>query len=259
MTSANIAHIKSGRLPHSERAELEAVIAQRTSQITQLAQHLQTIREEERGRLARELHDELGAILVSAKLDAARLQARLPENASQAQACLTHLIGKLNCGLALGRRISEDLRPSSLIHLGLTTTLDCLAKDFSRGSELTVHSDLQAMRLDEATELVIYRLVQEALTNVMKHAQARQVWIQLRQKQGQVHVSVRDDGQGFTIMPQAHSHGLTGMRFRVEGQGGSMKVTSLPEQGTLIYATLPHHPNATIPAANRPQGTRKTP
>ena len=229
------------RAVQAERDRLEAEVRLRTAQLTELAQHLQTAREDERSRLARDLHDELGALLTSAKLDAARIKSRLAGTAPEAQERLRHLVEALNSGIALKRRIIEDLRPSSLRNLGLVTTLEILAREYAERSGLEVVCALDAVRLDATSELVVYRLVQEAITNITKYAQARStVWITLATLGNEVEISVRDDGVGFDTNTQRGSaHGLVGMRYRVEAQGGVLRVASTLGEGTLIQARLP--------------------
>ena len=121
------------RLAVAERDRLEIEVRERTAQLTELALHLQTAREDERQRLARDLHDELGALLTSAKLDAARIRSRLAGTAPEALDRLAHLVETLNSSIALGRRIIEDLRPSTLSNLGLVAALDILAREFTDG------------------------------------------------------------------------------------------------------------------------------
>ncbi len=223
-----------------ERDHLEAEVTQRTAELRELAQHLQTAREDERQRLARNLHDDLGSLLTSAKLDAARIKSRLAQAPPETLELLAHLVGTLNSGIALGRRIIEDLRPSSLSNLGLVATLEILAREYAEHAGVAVHCELQPVRLRPAAELVVYRLVQEAITNITKYAHARQVWIQLGSVEDRVEVSVRDDGAGFELRNRRNSaYGLVGMRFRVEAEGGSLYVASAPGQGTQIRASLP--------------------
>jgi signal transduction histidine kinase len=228
------------RLLQAERDRLELEVRQRTAQLTELAHHLQSAREDERNRLARNLHDELGALLTSAKLDAARIKSRLAGTAPEALERLAHLVGTLNSSIALGRRIIEDLRPSTLSNLGLAATLDILAREFAERSGVQVHRQLQGVTLEANAELVIYRVVQEAITNISKYASATQVWITLAAHDDQVEVSVRDDGIGFdTAVPRSSTYGLMGMRFRVEAEGGTLTLNSAVGQGTLIRVRLP--------------------
>nr|WP_315239483.1 CHASE3 domain-containing protein [uncultured Albidiferax sp.] len=228
------------RMLQAERDRLEAEVLERTAQLTQLAQHLQTAREDERHRLARNLHDDLGSLLTSAKLDAARIKSRLTATAPEALDLLAHLVSTLNSGIALGRRIIEDLRPSALSNLGLVSTLEILAREFADSTDVQVHCTLAPVDLSPAAELMVYRLVQEAITNISKYAKAQQVWIELGTQHGEVEVSVRDDGVGFNTSAKPQSaYGLVGMRFRVEAEGGVLSLASAPGQGTLIRAKLP--------------------
>ena len=224
----------------SERDELEREVLQRTSQLTELARHLQSAREDERARLARELHDELGGLLTGAKLDVARLKSRLGTLTPEAVERLQHLVEGLNSGIALKRRIIEDLRPSSLSNLGLVAALDILVREWSERTEIPVESSLEPVQLRASGELTVYRLVQEALNNTAKYAQASQVRVLLSATDGEVRVLVQDDGRGFeTSAGTASAHGLLGMRYRLETEGGRLVVSSRPGEGTTIEAHLP--------------------
>jgi signal transduction histidine kinase len=232
------------RVVQAERDQLEIEVAERTDQLTELARHLQTAREDERSHLARELHDELGALLTAAKLDVARLKSRLgaatPEIAERVQ----HLNDALNSGIALKRRIIEDLRPSSLSNLGLVAALEILIAEWSGSTEIAVERALEPVTLRETGELTVYRLVQEALTNVSKYARATKVEIRVTANAGTVRVSVRDDGIGFDPRQRrASAHGLLGMRYRLESEGGRMVLSSAPGRGTVIEAQIPESRN----------------
>src|SRR4051812_14513260 len=223
-----------------ERDLLETQVRERTASLAQLATHLQRVREEERGHLARELHDELGALLTAAKLDVARLKSKLGTHAPEIGERLQHLTETLNSGIALKRRIIEDLRPSSLSNLGLTASLEILAREFSERSGIEVTTSLEPVDLDESRQLTVYRLVQESFTNMAKYAEARHAEVTVQAYEGYVQVSVRDDGKGFdpARMP-ASTHGLAGMRHRVEAAGGRLTVSSRPGEGTQVTAALP--------------------
>ena len=223
-----------------ERDRLEIEVAQRTAQLTELTRYLQTAREDERSRLARNLHDELGSLLTSAKLDAARIKSRLTGTAPEALERLAHLVQTLNQSIALGRSIIEDLRPSTLGNLGLVPTLEILAREFADQTGIAVDCALSPVQLSANAELMVYRLVQEAITNIGKYARARRVWVNMFARNGQVEVSVRDDGVGFdTDAPAKSAFGLLGMRFRVEAEGGKLTLLSSPGQGTRVVVKLP--------------------
>jgi signal transduction histidine kinase len=229
------------RLIQFERDHLEHDVLRRTAQLRELARHLQTAREDERHRLARELHDELGALLTAAKLDVARLRSRLTPQAPELLERLDHLGQTLTSGIALKRRIIEDLRPSALANLGLVAALDILTREHAQRSGVSLLTSFEpGAALSEEAELTAYRLVQEALTNISKYASAKQVEVHLLAAEGGVRIVVADDGAGFdTSQPQSASHGLFGMAYRVESVGGRLEVRSSPGQGTRIEAFLP--------------------
>ncbi len=223
-----------------ERDRLEGLVRDRTATLSELANHLQQVREEERGHLARELHDELGALLTAAKLDVARLKSKIDATAPDVSERLKHLTETLNSGIALKRRIIEDLRPSSLSNLGLTAALEILTREYAERAGIDVETSLEPVQLPDAAQLTVYRMVQEALTNIGKYAKASKVLVSVHGYPTHVAVQVRDDGVGFdpgSVRPT--SHGLAGMRHRVEAAGGRLTLTSRPGNGTLLSAVLP--------------------
>ncbi len=223
-----------------ERDQLDLQVRERTANLAELATHLQNVREDERGHLARELHDELGALLTAAKLDVARLKSRLGNTQPEAIERLAHLTTTLNSGIALKRRIVEDLRPSSLSHLGLVASLEILAREFEERSDISITTDLEIVDLGGSAQLTVYRLVQESLTNMGKYAEATQAVISLQNLEGYISIEVHDNGKGFDMNNiSSTSHGITGMRHRVEAAGGRLTVVSRPDEGTRITAVLP--------------------
>jgi signal transduction histidine kinase len=234
---ANLA-AHAGQL-QAERDSLERQVALRTTALRNLAGHHVNAREDERGRVARELHDEMGGLLTAMKLELARLR-RVPEVPPLALERVAGVEQRLNEGIAVKRRIVENLRPSSLDQLGLIPALEVLCQDVAAGLGVPVHTDFSPVALDKNAELTVYRLVQESLTNVSKYARARQVRVRLAAVGDRVQVSVHDDGQGFDTeaVPAGH-HGLLGMRVRVESHAGRLDVRSAPGQGTRVDAELP--------------------
>jgi len=236
-----------------ERDRLDREVVRRTAELTELARHLQTVREDERAHLARELHDELGALLTAAKLDVARIR-RMTKTAPDIDERLKHMSALLDQGIALKRRIIEDLRPSALSNLGLIPALEILTQEFAQRSGLQLQLELTDWPMDDGDRLALYRLVQEALTNVLRHAKARQVRVSLGEADDWLQLSIRDDGQGFN--PEtvgAGHHGLLGMRYRIESLGGTLQLLSAPGRGTLVLARLPRRPD--MPKAEAPPET----
>ena len=224
----------------TERDRLEATVLERTAELTELTRHLQNAREDERSRLARELHDELGALLTAAKLEAARLKRGLGATTPEVAERMKQLNETLDRGIALKRRIIEDLRPSSLSNLGLVSALEIQAREFAQRAEMSVRTALQPVTLDENAQMTVYRLVQESLTNVAKYARASEVTISLSQQGEQVLVGVLDNGIGFEpTSVRSTAHGLLGMRYRVEAEGGRLQVDSAPGQGCHVRGWLP--------------------
>lgn len=222
-----------------ERNALETEVRDRTGMLAELATHLQEVRETERGYLARELHDELGSLLTAAKLDVARLKSRLADSPDAIQR-LQHLTELLNSGIALKRRIIEDLRPSSLSNLGLVASLEILGREFADRSGIQVDITLEPVELDESKQLTVYRMVQESLTNISKYAEASRATIAMYKRGTDVVVDVKDNGKGFdTQRVRPSTHGLAGMRHRVETARGTLTLASTPGEGSHLSATLP--------------------
>ena len=223
-----------------ERDALEGEVRSRTAELTELAKHLQTAREDERGKLSRELHDELGALLTAAKLDIARLKRAIGVLPPDIEKRIAHLNETVNQGIALKRDIIESLRPSSLSNLGLVAALEIQINEFSEATGIRVSSDLSAVSVSDAAQITLYRLVQEAFTNIAKYAGATEAKITLRGSEGRAWITVSDNGCGFDVTQRrASTHGLSGMRFRVATDGGEMQIHSSPDQGTRILAWVP--------------------
>lgn len=222
------------------REHLQSEVTRRTLQLSELNQYMQTAREDERHRIARDLHDELGALLTTAKLDVARIKSRLGTSSPEVLERVNHLIETLNAGIAMKRQIIEDLWPSTLSNLGLIATLEILGREFTKNTGIPLHCALRPAQLNATAELVIYRLVQEATTNIAKYARARNCWLSMTTKDGHNEVMVRDDGVGFDSNQIGKiGHGLLGMQFRVKAEGGELEVVSDPGKGTQIRARFP--------------------
>lgn len=226
------------RLQVQARARLEEEVQARTADLRELASNLQTVQEEERARLSRELHDELGGLLTAAKFDLVRLRnAREPEQQAER---LQQIGRRLDDVVAIKRRIIEDLRPSSLQHLGLRKALELLCSEVSERLGTPVLTRLDNVELRDDAELTVFRLVQEALTNVQKYARADHVGVMLVSTADQITVSIEDNGAGFDVLAsRVARHGLAGMRHRVESFGGRLELDSAPGRGTRVTASLP--------------------
>lgn len=213
----------------------------RADELTELTRHLQRVQEEDRSRLARELHDRLGAFFTATKFDMARLKLALGPVTPEVAMRLAHFTDMLDKGIAVKRRMIEDLRPSALTSLGLLQALEILINQFTQAQGVTVRAALEPLQVSAAVQLTMYRLVQEALGNVATYAQAKEVSIWLKGlPEGAMEVGVSDDGVGFDVQTGRISMlGLLGMHYRVEAQGGRFSVQSSPAGGTTVSAVFP--------------------
>jgi len=222
-----------------ERLLLADRVRERTAELTEMTSHLVHAREDERARIARELHDELGGLLTVIKLDLARLR-RLPDLPPKALERMVSIDARLSEGIAFKRRIVEHLRPSSLDQLGLVPALEILCSDMAEVLGVPVQVDLQEVSVSKSAELTLYRTAQEALTNIGKYAHCRRVRVSMHERGAKVRLTVHDDGQGFDPAQVQHGHhGLLGMRVRLELHHGRLKLESAPGRGTTVTAELP--------------------
>ena len=217
---------------------LESAVVQRTLELRELTKYLQTIREAEKDHLARELHDQLGALLTVAKLDLEGLRKRV-ETTPDLAARVARVTAGLNEMIVMKRRMVEDMRPSSLALLGLGTAIEQHCQQLAAAMNIPFNLDIADVKLTPDSELVIFRFIQEALTNIAKYSGAQNVWVELRKDASRIDIVVRDDGKGFdTDLALPGHHGLTGMRYRIDSLGGTMTLTTKPGEGTTIRASV---------------------
>lgn len=211
-------------------------------EMSALSAFLQTSAEREKAALARELHDELGGILTPAKMDLAWLQARLGSQPEYAER-MRRLGVLIDQGIDLKRRVIERLRPSLLDHLGLAAAIQWYAEETCRSSQ--IDCDIRVAptfeRLPADLEIALYRLVQECLSNVIKHSQAKKASVSLERTGEALVLEVSDDGVGIGDLEAARrlSYGMASMRQRVRAIGGKFEVTSAPGKGTRVRAVVP--------------------
>jgi PAS domain S-box-containing protein len=226
----------------SDRQRVQEKLSRSHDQLRQLSAALQTIREEERTHIARELHDDLGQILASLRMDLNLLQqtAGTPDDSLR----LMHgMEANLLTAITSLRRIASNLRPRSLDEGGLFFALQGLRDDFVEryGIPCALLADEAELRLDDAASTAIFRIVQEALTNIARHAEAGSVTMNLFRLNGDLLVTIRDDGIGIRPedMEKAASLGLIGMRERVWGMRGEISISAESPSGTRIDIVLP--------------------
>jgi PAS domain S-box-containing protein len=213
------------------------------AELRELSIASQTAREEEKSRIARELHDELGQNLTALKMDLSWLQAHISNDPPTHAERIRAMQGVLDTTVVATRRIAADLRPMMLDDLGLKAALEWLTQDFSR--RVTVPCALvvddAVTELETGVQSALYRAVQECLTNISRHAQATRVNIRIHMSNTSVRLQVHDNGIGMNdaARNKRGSFGLIGMRERVYILGGTVTIESLPEQGTHITIDLP--------------------
>jgi signal transduction histidine kinase len=227
-----------------ENERLEREVRHRTEELTNLATYLTDVREKEKLDLAREMHDELGALLTAAKLDADWIERTLsPESRALVAQRMVRLRQSLTSGITLKRRITNDLRPALLYDLGLIEALRALIEEFRHSEEaIEVQAELPEAEpeLSEAVSLSLFRIVQEAFTNIRKYAQARHVRVTLRITPKAIELTIEDDGIGFDPnSPKLARHGLAGIKHRVFTHGGQLDIRTAPGAGVTIHAVLP--------------------
>ena len=195
--------------------------------------------EEERRRLARDLHDGLGGMLSTVKFYLASAQGRVPLPPEPAE-LLGQAIGRLDSSIGELRRVARNLMPEALLAFGLAQALQdlCAATQQASGVPVQLHLHGLETRLPQPLEVELYRLVQELLNNVLKHAQARQVLVQLMRHDAELHLVVEDDGQGFDTAAAGTGVGLRSVQARARYLGGTLEVHSAPGQGTSVSLEL---------------------
>lgn len=211
-------------------------------ELATMAAQASAVREEEKSRVARELHDELAQSLTALKMDAIWLKEHLERSPAEASRKLDAMLAMLDTSVAATRRIAADLRPLILDDLGLIPAVEWLVQNFTQrtGVPCVLDAD-EDMELGEPYATAVFRIVQEALVNVAKHARATRVSVGLQLTQDAVSLDVRDDGTGFdTAAPRkAGSLGLAGLRERARLAMGTVEIESRPGEGTRVKAVIP--------------------
>ncbi len=231
-----------------KRVDADQEFAKTTAHLRELSDHLLNIREAERTNIAREIHDELGQQLTILKMDVSWLHQKLQK---YEDAALTQRTGDtlqlLNETIKTVRRIATELRPSMLDDLGLVEALEWQSKEFEKRSGITISfkSTVSHLPVSNSVATSLFRIYQEALTNIARHAQAKNVFSQLKLEQDKIILSIRDDGTGFDMKTLGikKTLGLLGMKERALMMGGGFEVNSKPGEGTSIKVTITLEPD----------------
>ena len=224
----------------------EAQLRESHERLRQLSVYLQTVREEERTRIAREVHDELGQALTGCKLDLAWIASKLPKekDLKPLQEKTRALVAHIDSTIKMVRRIATELRPGILDHLGLAEALEWQANEFQTrtGIKCDVHASLRDLSLDPDLNTAFFRIFQETLTNIIRHAGATQVTVHLKQRDERIILEVKDNGRGISQdeISNTQSMGLLNMRERAGLLGGDFKIApGSGGKGTKVTVSIP--------------------
>jgi len=224
-----------------KQKEMLGDIGRRTRELASLSAFLQTHYEQEKARLARQLHDELGGILTPAKMDLSWLESRLGGDA-QYRERMARLTALIDQGIDLKRRVIEELHPSLLDHLGLAAAVQWYVDEVCGAAKLESRVTVSKLeRLTPDLEIALYRIVQESVTNAVRHSQATKIELVVERTPQGVKLSVLDNGVGIADLDRARkaSHGLVGMTHRMRAINGTLDISSRKGEGTKVEAFLP--------------------
>jgi len=233
--------------------ELMSQFDTQSAELNELARHLQHVQEEERARLSRGLHDELGGILLAARMDVTWMQRHAATDDADIKKRLERLKQALDQGIDLKRRVVEELRPTLLDTMGLLAALRWQTEETCKRADLRCNERFpdDEPQFNRAGAIALFRVVQEALANVAKHANASEVDIALDLTDQDVVVTVQDNGVGAepSALNRPRSHGIAGLRHRIQVLGGRLEISSAPDRGTTIRAWVP------LASVTRPAGS----
>jgi signal transduction histidine kinase len=228
---------------HDQKIQLEQQVAARTSELTALSTHLQGVSEQEKSALSREVHGELGGLLVAARMDLSWLQQRLPVADPSIEQRFKRIHDSLSAGVDLKRRVVEELRPTLLDNMGLFTALRWQFKETCRRTGLRCTETIPEGELKFTPDAAIgvFRVAQEALTNILKHSEAKSADLFIAMDRDTFTLRITDDGKGIPsgCLATSTSHGLVSMRHRIAGLGGTWELGSPGSGGTMVTARIP--------------------
>ena len=232
---------KSKMISEKERAEQE--LKESYEQVRRLASHLQDIREEERAFMAREIHDELGQQLTGLKLDISWMMLKLSEADEEIKEKIEGMEKMISDSLKTVKKLATELHPALLDKLGIIEAIKWQSREFEKRTNIKIKLDLpvEALNLTAKMAIALFRIYQESLTNIARHAGAANVSCTLKVNNDKVIFNIKDDGVGFDMagIEKKQSLGLLGMKERTVMIGGKYNITSEPEMGTTVSVLLP--------------------
>ena len=231
----------------SDRRKAVKELRHSREQLRNLADHLQTVREEERTWIAREIHDELGQVLTAFKMDLAMMKKKLTFNQDieTVRELVNTDLGLVDTTIQTVKRLCSQLRPPLLDHLGLGAALEWQAEEFQKRNAIECKVNLlpSDITVDEKYSTSLFRIFQESLTNVLRHARATKVTATLSEEVDSIILEITDNGVGITKnnLSKTNSFGLLGMRERVQISNGEVRITGSQSAGTTITVKIPKH------------------
>ncbi|MDD5330224.1 MAG: PAS domain S-box protein [Sulfuricella sp.] len=226
----------------TERRRAADELNESNRELQRLAAHLEVVREEEQKRIARELHDGMGGALAALNMKVSLLAAHPPAKRAALHAELDALARLIAGGVQVMRQIVTELRPCLFDEAGLKSAIECYVREFqgNTGIECDLRLPEEELKLDEKLSTTLFRIMQESLTNVAKHAEASQIGIVLSTWDESLMLTIKDNGKGFDPrVRKAKSFGLIGIRERAAMLGGKAEITSAPGKGTTVRVRLP--------------------
>jgi len=226
-----------------ERKRAEEELKQSHERLRNLSAHIESMREAERTSIAREVHDELGQALTALKMDLSWLSKKLPEEQEAAIKKIREMSRIIDTVIQTVKRISTDLRPGILDDLGLVAAMEWQVQEFQERTRINCEltAEGEDINLDRDLTTAVFRILQEALTNVARHANATRVAVSLKKRDGRLVLQVGDNGKGITEKQVAHprSFGLIGMRERARSWNGSVEIDGIAGKGTRVTVSIP--------------------
>ena len=242
----------------AERRRAQERLKKSHEQLRALSVYLQHVREDERIRISRQVHDELGQALTGLKMDLYWLASRLPKQLRAVRDKTKTMSAHIDSTIQTVRRISTELRPGILDDLGLVAALEWQAAEFQKrnGIKCEVVSEVAEPILEEELNTAFFRIFQESLTNVLRHANATRIDVRLWEEHGNLLMEIRDNGRGISESDwtNTRSIGVLGMRERAALLGGELTITGAPDQGTTVRVRIPREQ----PAATEPRNHENT-
>ncbi len=245
--AGNIVALLSVTNDISSRKKVEIELQESYNSVRKLTKHLQNIREEERTFLSRELHDELGQQLAAMKMDLGWVNKRLKEAEEPVREKTNAVMEQISLLIRSVRKISFDLRPSTLSDFGIAAAMEQYLKDFEERSEIKISFNRPTLNpeLNDTVKTALFRIFQESITNISRHAQAQNIFIELNFFDEKIILVIQDDGIGFNeeILKTNKTLGIIGMKERVVILDGEFEIVSEPNKGTTIKVEIPYLEN----------------